>query len=163
MNLKKLKALFFNTLDVAIIIIAISIVVAAIFSINGKRIRMLFDASQDCVISVSAISGELTSDDFKVGQKIYLSDTEETVGTIVSVKNIKEKRYSAINNTLMYDYSDKNIGVLIEIRTKIKQSQSKKYINSSVFVAPGTRYVLDTKEVSAFECVVDDVNIISEQ
>ena len=161
MNLKKFKNNFFNTLDIVIIVVVVSILIAAFFGINSKRVYMLFDKSHDAVISMSVSDGDITMEDFKVGEKIYFYDSDESIGTIVSVKNIKEKMYSAINGTLMYDYTDNTIGVLIEIKTKIKVNESKKFINSSVFTTPGTKFTLYTEDVSPFECVVDDV-ILSE-
>lgn len=159
MYLKKLKNNFFNTLDIVIIVVVVSILIAAFFGINSKRIYMLFDRTYDSVVTVSVSDSTINSDDFKVGEKIYFYDSDESVGTIVSVKNIKEKMYSAINGTLMYDYTDKNVGVLIEIETGIKVNQSKKYINSSVFTTHGTKFILYTDNVAPFECVVDNVVI----
>ena len=162
MNTSKFKSNFLNTLDIALIIVAISILVATVYKMNNKKILMLFDKSKDVTVTLSCTSDSLNSGDFAVGDKIFFSDGKDVFGTITSVKNIKEKRYAAINQTLMYDYTDRNVGVLIEVETKIKENQSKKYINSSVFLALGKKYSLYTKTAPASEFVVDDIYIIND-
>ncbi len=157
MNIKELKSKIVNTLDISIVIVAASILVAAIFLMNNKQIQMLFDKADTSSVTVSINSTEVSADDFKIGEKVYFADTGETAGTVVSAKNIKEKRYSAINNSLLYDYTDKNIGVLLEFETKIKNNESKMYIFGSVFAAPGAKYTLYTDNAAPFECTIDDI------
>lgn len=159
MKLNKLKLNFLNALDIALIVIAISVLIATLFKIYNRQIFMLFDKTSNAKITLSIATDIYDSSDFKVGEKVFFSDFDEFAGTIISVKDIKEKRYTAINQTLMLDYTGRNVGVLIEINSKIKENQSKKYINSSVFLSRGSKYNLHTKSVPTFECLVEDIII----
>jgi len=118
---------------------------------------MLFDKTQKAIVTLSIYNEDINTSDIKKGDKLYLSDDGEMIGKVVSVKNIKEKKYTAINNTIMVDYSDNNVGVLIEIETKIKENSSKKYINSSLFVAPGAVISVYGGTFEPSEAIIEDI------
>lgn len=157
MNLNKIKSYLVNALDVALIMIVAAVVVSAFFKIHNKQIFMLFDKSYKAVVTVSISGEEISTDDIKEGQKIYSSKDQKELGVVVSVKNIKEKKYTAINNTIVVDYSDKNVGVLVEIETRIKENSSKKYINSSLFVAPGAVISVYGDGLDRTDAIVEEI------
>lgn len=157
MKFKSLKLRLANTLDVVIIIAAVAVILAAFFKLNNKQIFMMFNKTNHAAVTVAVESTEITSDDFKIGEKIYFSESDDCIGTIIDVKNIKNKRYTAINNSLMYDYTDINTGVLIEIRAKVKENDSMIYINSSFFASPGTKFSMYTDSMSDINGYVDDI------
>ncbi len=156
MKLNRIKLRLFNALDVALILVAAAVIISAFFKIHNKQIFMIFDKSHKAVVTVSINDESIDSSDIKYGEKIYYND-DEVLGNVISVKNIKEKKYTAINNTIMVDYSDKNVGVLIEIETKIKENSSKKYINSSLFAAPGTVISVYGKAFDASDAVIEEI------
>ncbi|MBQ7398941.1 MAG: hypothetical protein IJW06_00585 [Clostridia bacterium] len=159
MKLKKINKGIMNTLDVVIAVVVISILLATLFKIYNKQIFLLFERSSTATITVSAYSDDIDAKDFTVGQKIYFSDSKDEAGTIVSVENIKEKRYKVHNKVLSYDLTDKDAGVRLEIKTKLKESDSKRYINGSIFVTHGTELYMYTDDVSVFEYTVEEIII----
>ncbi len=156
MRLNRIKMHLVNALDVAIILVVAAVVISAFFKIHNKQIFMVFDKSHKAVVTLSINNESLDSSDIKYGEIIYSNDDLE-LGKVISVKNIKEKKYTAINSTIMVDYSEKNVGVLIEIETKIKENSSKKYINGSLFVAPGTVISVYGEAFDATDAVIEEI------
>ena len=157
MNFNKLKSYIVNILDVSIIIIVVAIIISSFFKLYNKQIGMLFEKSTAAKVSISVLSDDLNISDFKIGEKVYDDKTKSSIGEIVSIKNIKEKHYTAINNTLIYDYLDKNIGVLIEIDTKIKEKKSITYIGGFLTAAPGQELWIYTENGHKFVGTVDEI------
>ena len=160
MQFKSLQLRLAHTLDVVIIIATVAVILAAFFKLNNKQIFMMLDKTHQAAITLAVESAEISSDDFKIGEEIYFSESGDCIGTIVDVKNIKNKRYTAINNSLMYDYTDINTGVLIEIKAKVKENDSMIYINSSVFASPGTKFSIYTDSISDINSYVDDIILL---
>lgn len=159
MKIKGFKAITINALDISIIVVAVSVLVSAFFLMNNKQIFLLFDRAKDSTITVSIYDSDISEGNFEIGDKLYFSNTNNAIGTITNLVNIKEKKYTAINHTLIYDYTDKNVGVLIDVKARLKENNSKKYINGSVFVSPGARYTLYTDSNEGFECTVEEIII----
>lgn len=159
MKVKKLKLSIFNALDITVILVVVAVIISTFFKIHNMKIYMIFNKSEKASITVSIDSDSLISEDLKVGERVYLSDNQELLGKITSVKNIKEKKYTAINNSLVVDYTDKNVGVLLEIESKLKESSSKKYVNGSVFVAPGTRLSVYSDSLQHIDATIEDISI----
>lgn len=155
----KIKTYFFNVIDVAIILFALSIFFGFLFAERNQEIILLFDKAHSAEITVNISDGALKSSDFTVGEKVYLDESGKSIGKIISAVNIKEKKYYPINDSLVIEYGDNIVGVQLKVQTKVKINDSGTYINGSHVVSPGKRVKINTKNQPAFGGVIDDVSI----
>lgn len=160
MTFNKIKSYIVNPLDMCILIIVMAILMSGFFNLNNKKLFLLFNPAENAVITITLQTPEnTTADDFSQGQKVYSAETDDLIGYIKSAKNVKEKKYSAINNTLFYDYTDSNVGVIIEIDAKIKTFENRNFIGNSFFVSAGTPLDIYFDDVGAFSGEIDEIII----
>lgn len=160
MRLNKIKSYAVNPLDMCILIVALSVIIGGFYNLFNNNLFLLMNPTENAVISITINTyGDYEADDFKSGEKIYLQSSGHLIGQISDTKNVKEKIYSSINNTLLYDYSEKNIAVIVEIDAKIKRNGNLKYIDNSIPISAGT--VLDVRidNLGEFSGQIDSVMI----
>lgn len=158
MPFTKIKSYVVNTLDIAIIVVIASVVLGGLFNIYNSHIHLLFNRSVPASIFLSIpLSDSLDSGFFNEGEMIYLSENGDEIGKITSVSIIKEKKYTAINNTLVYDFSERSAAVLIEIDSKIKINDKRKYINGSKPISAGSVIEIKTSDINGVSAVIDEI------
>ena len=120
---------------------------------------MLFNKSEKADISIVVpVNKESNTDTLKKGNVITLENGDE-LGKIVAVINVKEKRYSAINQTLFYDYSENVTSVIIKLDSKVKRNDSLFYIGNTLCISPGSEIVIIIDDSEKITAQVDSISI----
>ena len=157
MTLKKFKSNIISPLDFCVLLIVVFILLGGFFKLYNRHLFMLFNKSEKAYVSVIVpISETLKESEIKKGQVVAL-ESGEVFGTVTDVINVKEKRYSAINQTLFYDYTEKTTSVIIKVEAKIKKNDSRPYINNTICVSPGNFINIRMNELGVITGQVDSI------
>ena len=159
MSFNKTKSHVINPLDFCIILIAASFLLGGMFKLYNQHLYMLFNKSEKADISIIIpLNQEVKADFFKKGSIVALANGEE-LGKIADTINVKEKRYSAINNTLFYDYTDNITSVIVRLETRVKRNDSRFYIGNTLCVSPGSEISIVIDENKITSAQIDSITI----
>lgn len=153
----KLNTYRFNILDVLIFFLIFAIFLGFVFNKKNTEIKTLFEKSVEANIVVDINDRNIDADTFKHGDRIYVKESGEFLGTITDSVNLKNKIYFPQDGSLVYEYGSDNIGVRLTIDTKMKTNDNGKYIKGGELVTIGKSISLCTDDIDISDAVIYDI------
>lgn len=159
--MKKIKKIKFNLLDVVIIIILISLVIAAYLQTNHREITMMNIKESSASITLKVETCNDDTGDFSklVGSSLYLAENNQKTGVVAGVSECNDDFIT--NQTVIrevgIDCNNKSYLITLDDVNVKNNTERGYYLNGSYFIAKGKSLDLTTDNGFSFSAVIDDI------
>lgn len=153
----KIKSYLVNILDLIVLFLVLSVLFSFVFNDKNKQIELLFEKYQTASVVIDLNDENIDSDDFSIGEKVYLKDTGECIGTVSKSVNLLHKIYYPDNGILLFEYGSDVVGVRLTIDSKIKSNEKGTFVNGSEFIVAGESITVNTKNVDNISGIIYDI------
>lgn len=157
--MKKTKKNKINLLDVIIIIILFSLIVAAYLKTNHRELSMM-NIKETTASIVFRVEGEYATEKLNkiIGTELYLFENNQKIGVVDHIEFTKMNEAgndSKVINEAGFDYNENEAIITLNNVIVKKSAERGCYLNGSYFIANGKTVEIKTQDGEIFTAKVD--------